>query len=183
MDLLDDIVFLHIAHFVQTHDVKAGGRADRSADFAGLECEHGVGQHGGQFGTLAPAQLAAVQQKLGNIRKRILGGEDFAGLAQTSSQDVGSAADGGDLGWSTADQFVPDFAKVVNDAKVDEISEPFHTQYGWHIVQVLGRRKYDDTKELQRKEAADQIRASRVDEETELWLRRLRDDAYVDLKS
>jgi peptidyl-prolyl cis-trans isomerase SurA len=126
---------------------------------------------------------ATVKQKLENIRKRILGGEDFAGLATTSSQDVGSAADGGDLGWSTTDQFVPDFAKVVNDAKVDEISEPFHTQYGWHVVQVLGRRKYDDTKELQRKEAADQIRASKVDEETELWLRRLRDDAYVDLKS
>jgi len=126
---------------------------------------------------------ATVKQKLENIRKRILAGEDFAGLAQTSSQDVGSAADGGDLGWTTTDQFVPDFAKVVNDAKVNEISEPFHTQYGWHIVQVLGRRKYDDTKELQSKEAADQIRASRVDEETELWLRRLRDEAYVDLKS
>ena len=81
---------------------------------------------------------ATVKQKLENIRKRILDGEDFAGLAQTSSQDVGSAADGGDLGWTTTDQFVPDFAKVVNDAKVDEISEPFHTQYGWHIVQVLG---------------------------------------------
>jgi peptidyl-prolyl cis-trans isomerase SurA len=126
---------------------------------------------------------ATVKQKLENIRKRIINGEDFAGLAQISSQDVGSAADGGDLGWSTTDQFVPDFAKVVDEAKVDEISEPFHTQYGWHIVEVLGRRKYDDTKELQRKEAADQIRASKVDEETELWLRRLRDDAYVDLKS
>jgi peptidyl-prolyl cis-trans isomerase SurA len=126
---------------------------------------------------------ATVKQKLENIRKRILAGEDFAGLAQISSQDVGSAADGGDLGWSTTDQFVPDFTKVVNDTKVNEISEPFHTQYGWHLLQVLGRRKYDDTKELQSKEAADQIRASRVDEETELWLRRLRDEAYVDLKS
>ncbi|HTY94893.1 MAG TPA: peptidylprolyl isomerase [Steroidobacteraceae bacterium] len=126
---------------------------------------------------------ATVKLKLENLRKRILDGEDFAGLAQTSSQDVGSAADGGDLGWSTSDTFVPEFAKVVEDLKVDEISEPFHTQYGWHIAQVLGRRKYDDTKELQRKEAADQIRASKVDEETELWLRRLRDEAYVDLKS
>jgi peptidyl-prolyl cis-trans isomerase SurA len=126
---------------------------------------------------------ATVKQKLDNIRKRIIGGEDFAGLAQISSQDVGSAADGGDLGWTTADTFVPDFAKVLDGLKPDEISEPFHTQYGWHIVQLLGRRKYDDTVELQRKEAADQIRASKVDEETELWLRRLRDDAYVDLKS
>jgi len=126
---------------------------------------------------------ATVKQKLENIRKRIESGEDFAGLATTSSQDVGSAADGGDLGWTTADTFVPDFTKVIDGLKVNEISAPFHTQYGWHIAQLLGRRKYDDTKELQRKEAAEQIRNSRVDEETELWLRRLRDEAYVDLKS
>ena len=126
---------------------------------------------------------ATVKLKLDNIRKRIAGGEDFAAVAQVSSQDVGSAADGGDLDWATADSYAPEFAKVVDGLKVDEISEPFHTQFGWHIVQLLGRRKYDDTKDLQRKEAADQIRASKVDEETELWLRRLRDDAYVDLKS
>jgi len=126
---------------------------------------------------------ATVKQKLDNIRKRIIGGEDFAALAQVSSQDVGSAADGGDLGWTTSDTFVPDFSKVVDGLQPNDISEPFHTQYGWHIVQLMGRRKYDDTQELQRKEAADQIRASRLDEETELWLRRLRDEAYVDMKS
>jgi peptidyl-prolyl cis-trans isomerase SurA len=96
---------------------------------------------------------------------------------------VGSAADGGDLDWTTADSYPAEFAKVLDDLKVDEISEPFHTPAGWHIVQLLGRRKFDDTKDLQFKEAADQIRNSKVDEETELWLRRLRDDAYVDLKS
>ena len=126
---------------------------------------------------------ATVQQKLENIRKRILGGEDFAAVAQVSSQDTGSASDGGDIEWSTPDSFPPEFSKVVDGLKINEISEPFRTQAGWHIVQLLGRRKYDETKEVQSKEAADQIRASKVDEETELWLRRLRDDAYVDLKS
>jgi peptidyl-prolyl cis-trans isomerase SurA len=126
---------------------------------------------------------ATVKQKLENIRKRILAGEDFGALAQVSSQDVGSAADGGDMDWNSSDTFPEDFAKVVDALKVDEISEPFHTQAGWHIAQVTGRRRYDDTQELQRKQAADQIRASKVDEETELWLRRLRDEAYVDLKS
>jgi peptidyl-prolyl cis-trans isomerase SurA len=126
---------------------------------------------------------ATVKLKLENLRKRILAGEDFGALAQVSSQDVGSAADGGDMDWNSADTFPPEFAKAVEELKVNEISEPFHTQAGWHIAQVTGRRKYDDTKELQRKEASDQIRASKVDEETELWLRRLRDDAYVDLKS
>jgi peptidyl-prolyl cis-trans isomerase SurA len=126
---------------------------------------------------------ATVKQKLENLRKRILAGEDFAALAQVSSQDAGTAADGGDIDWTTTDTFAPEFTQVVDGLQVNDISEPFHTQYGWHIVQVLGRRKFDDTKELQRKQAADQIRASKVDEETELWLRRLRDDAYVDLKS
>ena len=126
---------------------------------------------------------ATVQQKLENLRKRIVAGEDFAALAQVSSQDVGSAADGGDLDWATADSYDPEFAKAIETMKVDELSEPVHTQFGWHLLQLLGRRKFDDTKELQRKDAADQIRASKLDEETELWLRRVRDDAYVDLKS
>jgi peptidyl-prolyl cis-trans isomerase SurA len=126
---------------------------------------------------------ATVKLKLENIRKRILAGEDFAAVAQVSSQDVGSASDGGDLDWTTSDSYPTEFAKAVDELKLDEISEPFHTPAGWHIVQLLGRRKFDDTKDLQFKEAADQIRNSKVDEETELWLRRLRDDAYVDLKS
>jgi len=126
---------------------------------------------------------ATVKQKLENIRDQIEKGQDFGALAQVNSQDVGSAADGGDLGWTSPDVFVPEFAQVLNSLKEGEISEPFHTQFGWHIVQLLGRRKYDDTKELERKQAAEQIRASKVDEETELWLRRLRDDAYVDIKS
>jgi peptidyl-prolyl cis-trans isomerase SurA len=126
---------------------------------------------------------ATVKQKLENLRKRIVAGEDFGALAQVSSQDAGSAADGGDMDWNSSDTFPEDFSKVVDTLKVDEISEPFHTQAGWHIAQVTGRRRYDDTQELQRKQAADQIRASKVDEETELWLRRLRDEAYVDLKS
>jgi len=126
---------------------------------------------------------ATVKQKLSLLRDRILKGEDFAGLAQTTSQDPGSASDGGDLGWTTLDSFVPAFAKVVDGLAVNEISQPFKTQYGWHIVQLLGRRKFDDTKDLERREAEDQIRASKVDEETELWLRRLRDEAYVDIRS
>ena len=126
---------------------------------------------------------ATVKLKLENLRKRILAGEDFAAVAQVSSQDVGSASDGGDLDWTTPDTFPPEFSKTLEDMKVDEISEPFHSQAGWHIVQLLGRRKFDDTKELQSKQAMEQIRNSKVDEETELWLRRLRDDAYVDLKS
>jgi peptidyl-prolyl cis-trans isomerase SurA len=125
---------------------------------------------------------ALVKQKLEQLRTRILKGEDFAGLAQTNSQDPGSATDGGDLGWTAPDTFDSVFEKVIEGLSENEISEPFKTQYGWHIVQLLGRRRVDSTDELKRKHAADEIRASKADEETELWLRRLRDESYVDYK-
>jgi len=77
---------------------------------------------------------------------------------------------------------VPEFEAVLGELKDNEISPPFHTQFGWHIVQVLGKRQFDNTDELKRRSAAEAIRASRADEETELWMRRLRDDAYVEYK-
>lgn len=128
------------------------------------------------------ADDATVRQKLQQLRERIQKGEDFAGLASISSEDPGSAAQGGDLGWAGPGTFVPEFDEAVAKLKDNEISEPFHTQYGWHIAQVLGRRQFDNTDELKRHQAIEAIRASKADEETELWLRRLRDEAYVEMK-
>ena len=79
-----------------------------------------------------------VRQKLFKIRERIVKGEDFAGIASTSSEDAGSAPDGGDLGWTGPGTFVPEFDKAIADLKPNEITEPFKTRYGWHIVQTLG---------------------------------------------
>jgi peptidyl-prolyl cis-trans isomerase SurA len=129
------------------------------------------------------ADDATVRTKLLALRERILKGEDFAGIAQVSSEDPGSAAEGGDLGWSGPGTFAPEFETVINGLKDNEISEPFHTQFGWHLAQVLGRRRYDNTNEIKRRQAMEAIRASKADEETELWLRRMRDEAYVDFKS
>ncbi len=129
------------------------------------------------------ADDATVRQKLNALRQRILAGEDFSGLAQTSSEDPGSAAEGGDLGWTGPGAFVPEFEHQVAALKDNEISEPFRTQYGWHIVQLLGRRRIDNGDELKRRQAMEAIRASKADEETELWLRRMRDEAYVEYKS
>jgi peptidyl-prolyl cis-trans isomerase SurA len=128
------------------------------------------------------ADDATVRQKLNTLRDRILKGEDFAGLAQVNSEDPGSAAQGGDLGWTGPGTFVPEFEAAIANLKDGEISQPFHTQYGWHIAQVLGRRQFDNTDEIKRRQAIEAIRASRADEETELWLRRLRDEAYVEYK-
>jgi peptidyl-prolyl cis-trans isomerase SurA len=123
-----------------------------------------------------------VRQKLSKLRDRILKGEDFAGLASTNSADPGSAPDGGDLGWSGPGTFVPEFDKAIADLKVKEISEPFKSRYGWHIVQMLGTRTYDSTDDVRRQRAFAAIRESKADEETELWLRRLRDEAFVEVK-
>src|SRR6266404_5912688 len=123
-----------------------------------------------------------VRQKLSKLRDRILKGENFAGLASTNSADPGSAPDGGDLGWSGPGTFVPEFDKAIADLKTNEISEPFKSRYGWHIVQMLGTRTYDSTDDMRRQRAFAAIRESKADEETELWLRRLRDEAFVEVK-
>jgi peptidyl-prolyl cis-trans isomerase SurA len=125
---------------------------------------------------------ATVRQRLEQVRARILKGEDFAGLAQTLSEDPGSATEGGDLGWAGPGTYAPEFEKALGELKDKEISEPFKTQFGWHIVQLLGRRQFDSTDELKRKHALDAIRASKADEETEIWARRLRDESYVEYK-
>ena len=132
---------------------------------------------------LRPNELeddATVRLKLAGIREKILNGEDFAAFASSMSQDSGSAVDGGDLGWSGPDTFVPEFDAVIAKLEINEISEPFRTQFGWHIVQLLGRRQFDTTEDTIRQRAFQQLRESKADEETELWLRRLRDEAFVD---
>jgi peptidyl-prolyl cis-trans isomerase SurA len=123
-----------------------------------------------------------VRQKLTKLRDRILKGEDFAGIASTTSEDPGSAPDGGDLGWTGPGAFDPVFTKAIADLPENEISEPFKTRFGWHIAQVLGTRSYDSTADVRRQRAFAAIRESKADEETELWLRRLRDDAFVEIK-
>jgi len=129
------------------------------------------------------ADDATVRTKLLAIRERILKGEDFAGIAQVSSEDPGSAAEGGDLGWAGPGTYAPEFEAAVASLKDNEISEPFKTQFGWHIVQMLGHRQFDNSADMRRRQAAEAIRASKADEETELWLRQMRDEAYVEYKS
>ncbi len=126
---------------------------------------------------------ATVQQKLESIRDRILNkGENFAAVASVVSEDPGSAAEGGDLGWAGPDSYVPEFERQLAQLQPDEISQPFRTQYGWHIIQLLGRRQFDTTDDVRRQRAFTALRESKADEETELWLRRLRDEAYVENK-
>jgi peptidyl-prolyl cis-trans isomerase SurA len=124
-----------------------------------------------------------VQQKLANIRTRVIDGkEDFAAIAAVTSQDPGSAADGGDLGWAGPGTFVPEFEKQLSGLSENEITQPFKSQYGWHIIQLLGRRQHDSTEDIRRQRAFAELREAKAEEETELWLRRLRDEAFVEYR-
>jgi peptidyl-prolyl cis-trans isomerase SurA len=125
---------------------------------------------------------ATVEQKLLDMRKRIVAGEEFSVLAAANSQDPGSAVQGGDLGWSETSAYVGEFAAAAAALKENELSQPFRSQYGWHLMQLLGRRTIDNSDNLARDQAYAQLRESRADEATELWLQQLRDESYVELK-
>jgi peptidyl-prolyl cis-trans isomerase SurA len=124
---------------------------------------------------------AEAKQKLERLRNEILAGRDFGTVARASSDDTGSAADGGNLGWVSPGMMVPEFEDEMEKLKPGEISQPFQTRFGWHIVQVLSRRKHDDTKAYLRLQAHNQIQQRKIAEETENWLRRIRDQAYVQI--
>ena len=121
---------------------------------------------------------ATARQQLENALERIEAGEDFGELAKLLS-DGPTAPVGGDLGWSDPGSFVPEFEEVMNDLEIGEVSEPFRSPFGWHIVEVLERRVYDNTEDLKRRNCDARIRNSKMEDETQLWMRRLRDEAFV----
>lgn len=124
----------------------------------------------------------SARQKLVEIREQIMNGDDFAAVAKAVSEDPTSAVEGGDLGWQGPDAFVPEFQAVCETLEIDAISAPFQSPFGWHIVQLLDRRTYDMTEEVERQQAIMAIRNSKLEEETELWARRLRDQAFVEYR-
>jgi peptidyl-prolyl cis-trans isomerase SurA len=120
------------------------------------------------------------KQRLDEALAKIRAGEDFGEQAKLLSDDPGTANLGGDLGWSGPGTFVPEFEKVVDGMGFGEISEPFRSPFGWHILEVLERRIYDNTEELKERNCDVRIRNSKMAEETQLWMQRLRDEAFVD---
>lgn len=126
--------------------------------------------------------VAAARQKILGIRQQILAGDDFATVARAVSEDNASATDGGDLGWLSPGDTVPEFERAAAELALGSISEPVQTRFGWHIIQVLDRRQHDRTDEMKREECARQIRSAKAEEERQLWVRRLRDQAFVDIR-
>lgn len=123
------------------------------------------------------------ETRLTQLKLRIEGGEDFASLARSHSDDAASSVNGGSLGWVNPGDLVSSFEEVVNSLQPGQTSAPFQTQFGWHIVQLIERRDHDNTEEFRRSSARELITQRKIEEETQAWLRSLRDEAYVEYKT
>lgn len=121
------------------------------------------------------------KQKIDGIKERLDNGEKFEILARQFSED-GTASNGGDLGWVNPGDTVPQFEKAMNTLKQDEISEPVLSPFGWHVIQVIERRKQDMSKEAARLKARQEIRTRKADEAYQDWVRELRYRAFVELR-
>ena len=119
---------------------------------------------------------------INEINGRLNADEDFATLAEEKSDDVNSAALGGDLGWFQINDFGQRFGDVLKSLDTNEMSSPFQTQSGWHIVQLLGQRESDVTEELKRNQAKTAIHARKMNEEIENWLAEIRGEAFIDIR-
>jgi peptidyl-prolyl cis-trans isomerase SurA len=134
---------------------------------------------------LKPSEIRSDEdtQKLAQkLYDRIQSGEDFVKLAKQFSEDPGSALHGGDLNWVDPESLVPEFRDVMNNIPQGQLSKPFRSPFGWHILEVLGRRATDSSDKFREQQAAQVLRNRKYDEELQAWLRQIRDEAYVEIK-
>jgi len=124
---------------------------------------------------------AEARKRLLALKTRIADGDDFAALARAHSDDKGSALKGGSLDWVGPGDLVKPFEDAMAKLGINEVSDPVQTQFGWHMIQVLGRENKDDSDEFKKNLVRDAIRKRKIEEETELWVRRLRDEAFVEI--
>ena len=125
------------------------------------------------------AQTIALAKQL---RQRALNGEDFRELAKEYSEDIGSAQEGGDLGWTTPGQLVPEFQKAMEETAPGEIHTPVESQFGWHVIKVAERRTKDVTNDMRKKIARNALHERKYADELDIWLRKIRSEAFVDIK-
>jgi peptidyl-prolyl cis-trans isomerase SurA len=122
---------------------------------------------------------ADTREKLLRLRERIVTGADFAELAKVHSEDA-TASKGGDLGWISPGETVPEFERAMNGLRDGEVSQPVQTPFGWHLIQVMGRRSEELSEERKKLAARQTVRARKADEAYQDWLRQTRDRAFVE---
>ena len=125
---------------------------------------------------------AETQRLVERLYERIIAGEDFATLAKSFSEDPGSALNGGDLNWIDPNTLVPEFREVMAKTPSGQLSKPFKSPYGWHVLEVMGRRATDSSEQYREQQAMNALRNRKYDEELQAWLRQIRDEAYVEIK-
>ena len=123
-----------------------------------------------------------VKQRLTQIRNRIINGEDFATMAKAHSEDTSSASRGGDLGWFKPGTMVPEFDQAVEKLLPGDISGIVQSQFGYHIIELLGRRTHDDADEVIREKVREVLKARKVAEQKDAFYRRIRDEANVEIR-
>ena len=160
-------------HIIKVVDVRGG-------------TEHVIEQTEAQHILIKPNEIrssADARDLISDIRQRITAGKDsFDDMAKTYSDDPGSALDGGKLGWVNPGSMVPEFEQMMKETAQNSVSPVFQTQYGWHILEVTGRRTQDMSEEIRRNRAREMIRRRKFDEELDTWLREVRQNAYVELR-
>ncbi len=124
----------------------------------------------------------AAEDLVVKLKARIEEGEEFGDLARQYSDDIGSAAEGGELGWTNPGQMVPEFEATMAGTAEGSISEPFRSEFGWHILEAKARRDKDFSGEVRRNQVAGYIREQKYQEELDAWLRKIREEAFVDIK-
>jgi peptidyl-prolyl cis-trans isomerase SurA len=134
---------------------------------------------------ISPSKIrsdAQSQKLITQIKEQIDQGADFAKLAKKYSDDASSASAGGDLGWSSSKKFVPEFTSEVDSLPINKVSAPFKTKFGWHIVEVLERKNQDNAANQEKESARLSIRKQKYEDELQMWLRQIRQEAFVDIK-
>ena len=125
---------------------------------------------------------AQAKAKIDTLRARVEGGADFQAVAKESSEDASSRSQGGDLGWFPADAYGPDFGRQVSALSDGSVSQPFRTDAGWHIVQVVGRRETDMGNQNERAQVRETIGRRKLEEEYNRFLQEQRGEAYVSFR-
>ena len=183
-------VFIPVVRDLEPGEVSAPVRSDAGIHIIKLYERRGaekqlITQHFVRHILMKPNEIRddeVTRQELQKIADQIRSGADFAEMARQHSEDIGSALNGGELGWSVPGRFVPKFEEVMDSIALNVVSEPFRSQFGWHILQVTERRNQDFSEEIKRAQAESILRQRKFDEELQLWLQEIRDKAYVEIK-
>ena len=178
----EDVVGLEIGAVPEPIEDSSGFHIVKVIDIRGASQERAEQTHVRHI-LLSPTAIRSDEQTraaIEDIRRRVVAGEDFAELAKEHSEDSGTRLAGGNLGWTTTENLDPAFQRMMNLTAVDEMSEPFQSSFGWHILEVLGRRQQDISEEARRNYAAQELLNRRFDERLQEWLTEIRDEAFIE---